>query len=80
MKIDGQEIEKTDLFSYLGSVIDVQGGAYADVKAGIGKARRAFSSLKPIWIRRSKTDLSQDRDQIKASQLKCQVFLYGSET
>lgn len=39
IKINGQEIEKIDRFSYLGSVIDVQGGADADAKAQIGKAR-----------------------------------------
>ena len=39
IKIDGQGIEKIDQFSYLGSVIDVQGGADAHVKARIGEAR-----------------------------------------
>jgi len=39
IKINGQEIEKIDRFSYLGSVIDVQGGADADAKARIGKTR-----------------------------------------
>ena len=49
IKIDGPETEKIDRFSYLGSVIDVQGGADADMKARIGKARQAFTSLKPLW-------------------------------
>ena len=49
IKIDGQWIEKIDQFSYLGSVIDVQGGVDADVKARIGKARLAFTSMKLIW-------------------------------
>ena len=48
-RIDGHEVEKIDQFSYLGSMIDVQGGADADVKTRIGKARQAFTSLKPIW-------------------------------
>ena len=49
IKIFGQEIEKIDQFSYLGCVIYAQGGSDADVKAGIAKARQAFTSLKPIW-------------------------------
>ena len=31
-----------DHFTYLGSVVDTQGGTKADVKAGIGKAMVAF--------------------------------------
>ena len=43
IKMGGQKIiiEKLHLVSYLGSVIDVQGGALADVKACIGKARQS---------------------------------------
>ena len=40
--LDGNEIEKVETFSYLGSIIDKQGGTDADVKARIGKARGAF--------------------------------------
>ncbi|VDP56926.1 unnamed protein product [Schistosoma margrebowiei] len=38
-----------EYFTYLGSIIDEQGGSDADVKARIGKARTAFLQLKNIW-------------------------------
>ena len=41
IKMGGQKKEKLHLVSYLGNVIDVQGGALADVKARIGKARQS---------------------------------------
>ncbi|VDP17105.1 unnamed protein product [Schistosoma margrebowiei] len=35
--------------TYLGNIIDEQGGSDADVKARIGKARAAYLRLKNIW-------------------------------
>ena len=68
IKVDGQGIEKIDQFSYLGSVIDVQGGADADVKARIGKARQSS-----IYITEANMELKKDlsKDQAQALQLKC---------
>ena len=45
----GVEAIEVDHFTYLGSVVDTQGGTEADVKARIGKARVAFLQLKNIW-------------------------------
>lgn len=42
---DRDALEEVDAFTYLGSVIDKQGGSDADVKARIGKARTAFIQL-----------------------------------
>ena len=56
---------------------DVQGGADADVKARIGKARQAFTSLKPIQGSKKisfKTKLKLYNSNVK------KVPLYGSET
>ncbi|VDO63418.1 unnamed protein product [Schistosoma margrebowiei] len=36
-------------FTYLGSIINEQGGSDADVKVRIGKAKAAFLQLKNIW-------------------------------
>ena len=44
-----EAIENIYHFTYLGSVIDTQGGTKADVKARISKARAAFLQLKNIW-------------------------------
>ncbi|VDP78899.1 unnamed protein product [Schistosoma curassoni] len=39
--IDGENVD-VNTFTYLGSIIDEQGGSDADVKARIGKARAAY--------------------------------------
>ncbi|VDP74873.1 unnamed protein product [Schistosoma curassoni] len=38
--LDGETLECVESFTYLGSIIDEQGGSDADVKARIGKARQ----------------------------------------
>ncbi|VDP32906.1 unnamed protein product [Schistosoma curassoni] len=47
--LDDETLEDVEPFTYLGSIIDEQGGSDADVKARIGKARTAFLQLKNIW-------------------------------
>ncbi|VDP61180.1 unnamed protein product [Schistosoma mattheei] len=47
--LDGEILEDLESFTYLGSIIDEQGGSDADVKAKISKARTAFIHLKNIW-------------------------------
>ncbi|VDP83454.1 unnamed protein product, partial [Schistosoma curassoni] len=47
--IDGDDLEDVKTFTYLGSIIDEQGGCDADVKARIGKARAAYLQLRNIW-------------------------------
>ncbi|VDP75399.1 unnamed protein product [Schistosoma curassoni] len=42
IKIDGEDLEDVKTSTYLGSIIDEQGGCDADVKARIGKARIAY--------------------------------------
>ncbi|VDP34383.1 unnamed protein product [Schistosoma curassoni] len=39
--IDGEDLADVSTFTYLGSIIDEQGGSDADVKARIDKARAA---------------------------------------
>ncbi|VDP51244.1 unnamed protein product [Schistosoma margrebowiei] len=46
--LDGETLKNVKSFTYLGSIIDEQGGSDADVKARIGKARTAFIQLKNI--------------------------------
>ena len=45
LNIEGQEIEEVEHFTYLGGIVDQQGGTEADIKARIGKARVAFLQL-----------------------------------
>ncbi|VDP16562.1 unnamed protein product [Schistosoma margrebowiei] len=47
--INGENLEDVKTFTYLGSIIDEQGGSDADVKARIGKARAAYLQLRNIW-------------------------------
>lgn len=44
--LDWQTLEEVDIFTYLGSIIDEQGGPDADVNTGIGKTRVVFLQLK----------------------------------
>ncbi|VDP58117.1 unnamed protein product [Schistosoma margrebowiei] len=47
--VDGETLEDVESFTYMGSIIDEQGGSNADVKSRIAKARTAFLQLKNIW-------------------------------
>ena len=69
-------MEESQSFTYLGSVVDHQGGT-CDVKAKIGKARAAFTQLKNIWTSRElslSTKVRQFNSNLKS------VLLYGAET
>ena len=44
--MEGKNLEEVDSFTYLGSIIDIQGGTDADIRVRIGKARAAFKQLK----------------------------------
>ena len=61
-------------FTYLGSIIDQQGGTAADVKARIGKARGAFIQLKKIWASKELSLTTPFNSNVKS------VLLYGAQT
>lgn len=74
--LEGELLEEVDDFTYLGSIVNNQGGTNADVKARIGKARTAFLQLKNIWRSRNlsiKTKISVFNTNMKS------VLLFGSE-
>ncbi|VDP17160.1 unnamed protein product [Schistosoma margrebowiei] len=75
--IDGETLEDVEFFTYLGSIIDEQGGSNADVKARIGKARTAFLQLNNIW--NSKQLSTNIKVRIFNTNVKA-VLLYGAET
>ncbi|VDP30881.1 unnamed protein product [Schistosoma margrebowiei] len=75
--LDGQTLEDVESFTYLGSIIDEQGGSDADVKARIGKARTTFLQLKNIW--NSKQLSTNIKVRIFNTNVKA-VLLYGAET
>ena len=75
--LEGSPFDDVEYFTYLGCIINVQGGTDRDVKTRIGKARRAFLQLQTIWKSR---ELSQPtKIRIFNSNVKS-VLLYGAET
>ncbi|VDP21075.1 unnamed protein product [Schistosoma margrebowiei] len=75
--LDGETLEDVESFTYLGSIIDEQGGSDADVKSRIGKARTKFLQLKNIW--NSKQLSTNIKVRIFITNVKA-VLLYGAET
>ncbi|KAL9989059.1 hypothetical protein ACROYT_G003567 [Oculina patagonica] len=77
IKLNGEDLEDVESFTYLGSIITVTGGTEEDMKCRIGKARLAFNMLRPVWNASSistKTKLRIFTTNVKAT------LLYGSET
>ena len=74
--MNGEPLEETDSFTYLGSTINKHGGTAEDVKARIQKARVAFITLRKIW--RAKQIKTNTKLRIFNSNVKA-VLLYGSE-
>ena len=75
--VDNEPIQEVDSFTYLGSILDTQGGTDRDVTARVGKARAAFIILKNIWA--SKQIAMSTKVRIFNSNVKS-ILLYGSET
>ena len=50
--LEGSALEDVESFTYLGSIVNKQGGTDSDVKIRINKARTAFLLLKNIWTAR----------------------------
>ncbi|VDO50664.1 unnamed protein product [Schistosoma margrebowiei] len=72
-----ETMEDIESFTYLGSIIDEQGGSDADVKTKISKPRAAFLQLKNIW--NSKQLSTNIKVRIFNRNVKS-VLLYGAET
>ena len=77
ISLEGEALEEVDNFTYLGSIMDKQGGTDADVKVRIGKARAAFNQLKNIW--KSGSYSVHTKIRLFNSNVKPDL-LYGSET
>ena len=75
--MNGEPLEETDSFTYLGSTINKHGGTAEDVKARIQKARVQFIMLR-IFLR-AKQIKTNTKLRIFNSNVKA-VLLYGSET
>ena len=70
-------VEEVEKFTYLGSVVTPDGGAFKDVETRITKANYTFRTLINIW--RSTTISTKTKLKIFNSNIKS-VLLYGAET
>ena len=77
ISIETKALEEVDSFTYLGSIVDKQGGTDADIKIRIRKARIAFQQLKNIWSSRKLSYNTKIR--IFNTNVKS-VLMYGAET
>ena len=75
--LQGNNLTEVTSFTYLGSIVSTDGGADADIKARINKARHVFVTLRPIW--KSSSLSRKNKLRIFNSNVKS-VLLYGSET
>ncbi|VDO59896.1 unnamed protein product [Schistosoma margrebowiei] len=67
--IDDETLEHVESFTYLGNIIDEQGGSDADVKVRIGKTTKAFLQLNNIC---NSKQLSVNQYQSENLQYECQ--------
>lgn len=74
LHVNNHEIVNT--FTYLGSIMDKEGGTDADVLSRINRGRAAFASLKPLW--RSNVISRKTKLILYSSNVKT-VLLYGSK-
>ncbi|PFX25162.1 Halomucin [Stylophora pistillata] len=49
LELGGEDIEEVEDFVYLSSNISKDGGSDRDIQVRIGKARTAFTTLRPLW-------------------------------
>ena len=77
VSLGSQHLDEVDTFTYLGSVVDVEGGAHSDIVARIKKAQQAYAILNPVW--RSSAISANTKLRIFNSNVKA-VLLYGAET
>ena len=77
VRLDGEDIEDVNSFTYLGSIINKEGGTKEDVNNRLKKARAAFSMLSKIW--RSTNIRTNTKIRIFNSNVKSVLF-YGSES
>ena len=74
--LHGSELEEVEAFTYLGSIIDKQGGTDADFRARIGKSRAVYLQLKNIWS--SKVMSTRTKIRLFNSNIKA-ILPYGAE-
>ena len=77
IKLGNEDTENVASFTYLRSLIAVDGGTERDVLVRIGKARTALLLLRPVW--KSKVISLRTKLRIFNTNVKS-VLVYGAET
>ena len=77
VKIDDQDIEDVETFTYLGGIVTSAGGCDEDITNRLGKAKGQFRRLKNIWSSSKLSILTKVR---LFNSLVMSVLTYGSET
>ena len=76
IKISGSEIEDTDEFTYLGSTMTKDGGAEADIRKRLSKARNSFNILGKVL----KSESYSRKTKLRLLQSNAiPLLLYGAE-
>ena len=76
MQLVKQDLCSTDKFTYLGSILSIDGAAEKNIKSRLNKAKHAFRSMSTVW----KFFLYTVNTKIKLHKTSIlPVFLYGSE-
>lgn len=75
--INNEDMENVEIFEYLGSKLEPNGGTQTDVSSRIQKANGAFASLNRVWT--ATTITRQTKIKIFNACVKT-VLLYGSES
>ena len=74
--LENETLERVEQFTYLGSVLTLNGGTEEDIKSRLSKARTAFARMKPVW----KSKIYNRTTKLKLyKSIVLPVLLYGSE-
>ena len=76
VKVNHTELQPTDKFTYLGTIIRPEGGTKEDISSRLGKARNVFKSMDNVW--RSAQYTTGTKLRLYQSCV-TSTLLYGSE-
>ena len=74
--VDGEEVGDVEEFTYLGAILDKEGGGSKDIMHRLQKARGAFQRLRRAWAAR---DIRRRTKVLLFKTLVRPVLLYGCE-
>ena len=77
IKLQGENIEKVEEFTYLGSKMTADGSSEREIRARLSKADQAFATLRNIW--KSGKICQKTKIRLFKSNV-LSILLYGSES